>query len=291
MARLISDKYEQWEKLCESRFETLKENEEKLNAFFIGLYGMQAELTPEVDDSEITISRADLTRDIKSLLSYAVGCLFGRYSLDRDGLCYAGGKWDPSAYKTIIPFRDNFIPINDIDGGLTKAVVSFIEKVYGSETLEQNLLFITSAIAGEGLPRSLLHSYLQKDFFNDHVKKYKGRPIYWQVTSGKKGAFRGLIYLHRYDPELPEIILNNYSVSRYEQLKNELKLLNERFSDSSITEKAQLRREINKYQSMLDEMNEFIQRLEKLAEQKISIDLDDGVKVNYSKLKDILQPL
>ncbi|MBR6969023.1 MAG: hypothetical protein IKH78_10915 [Ruminococcus sp.] len=289
MSSLISDKYTEWEKICENRFQRLKNNEEELNRFFISLYGMEEELSPEVEESKITIRRADLSRDIKSLISYAIGCIFGRYSLDCDGLCYAGGKWDESLYRTIIPCRDNVMPINDIDNGLTRAVIDFIETVYGSETLEENLSFIASAIGGTGEPRDILHGYLQKSFYIDHAKMYKNRPVYWQIFSGKKGAFRGLMYMHRFTPELPLIIKENYAFPRYEQLKKEAAMLNDMLTASTGTAKSRIRREINRVQSLISEMEDFLQRLEKTAAQNIQLDLDDGVKINYSKLKDILQ--
>lgn len=289
MSGLISDKYREWEKLCENRFQRLKNNEEKLNRFFISLYGMEEELSPQVEDSKITIRRADLSRDIKSLINYAIGCIFGRYSLDRDGLCYAGGKWDESMYRTIIPCRDNIMPINDIDNGLTTAVTDFIETVYGSETLKENLSFIASAIGGIGQPRDILHGYLQKNFYADHAKMYKNRPIYWQISSGKKGAFRGLMYMHRFTPELPLIIKKYYAYPRYEQLKEEAITLNDMLVAAAGTEKNRIRRDQNRLLSLIDEMENFLLRLEKTAAQNIQLDLDDGVKINYSKLKDILQ--
>lgn len=289
MSELIADKYSEWEKLCEERFRRLKENEEKLNSFYIDLYDIADEITPEVEDSDVTVRRADLKRDIKSLLSYAIGCIFGRYSLDREGLCYAGGEWDDSAYKTIIPCKDNIMPIGRPDSGLTAAVTDFVEKVYGSDTLEENLRFIADAVEGNGDSRTAIHNYLKRSFFNDHTKVYKKRPIYWQITSGRKGAFRALMYLHRFNSETLLVLKNSYALPRYSELKAQLTALSDSHSRASGAEKAALRRSISRIQALIIEMEGFIARLDQLIKENITIDLDDGVKMNYEKLKDILE--
>lgn len=189
MGTLISTKYAAWQRECDERFQRLKANEEELNRIFIGIYGLQDELTPEVEDKDVTVRRADLQREVKSLISYAVGCFFGRYSVDCEGLCYAGGEWDASKYKTIIPDPDNVIPICDDDyfeDDLTARVVDFVRKVYGEDTLEENLKFIASALAGKGdSPREVIRNYLLTGFYADHCKIYQKRPIYWLFSSGK----------------------------------------------------------------------------------------------------------
>ena len=195
MAKLISDKYTQWAKECEARFQKLKSNEEELNRIFIDIYGLQDELTPEVEDKDVTVRRADLQREIKSLLSYAVGCLFGRYSLDEKGLCYAGGEWDASKYKTIRPVKDNVLPICDddyLESDLTGKIVEFVKIVYGEDTLEENLKFIADALGTKGAtPREAIRNYLLNGFYADHCKIYQKRPIYWLFSSGKKNASQG----------------------------------------------------------------------------------------------------
>jgi len=288
MSKLISDKFKDWEKICDERFQKLKSNEEKLNRFFIDLYGIADEVSPEVDDSDVTVRRADLQREIKSLISYAVGCIFGRYSLDRDGLCYAGGDWDSSAYSTIIPCSDNIMPLNDIHSGLTAAVRDFIEKVYGSDTLEENLSFITAALGGCGEPLTFIHNYLRRSFFSDHSKVYKNRPVYWQISSGKKNAFTAFMYLHRYNSDLLSILKGRYALPHYEKLCKELDNLKKAHKLSSGTEKAAYRRNMIRTQALMLEMEDFIKRLGSLSAQNITIDLDDGVKINREKLKDIL---
>ena len=288
MSYLISDKYKEWEKLCEERFIKLKQNEEKLNSFFIDLYDISDELQPQTADSDITIRRADLQREIKSLISYAVGCIFGRYSLDREGLCFAGGKWDSSAYKTIIPCCDNIMPLNNMNSGMTAAVIDFIEKVYGSDTLEENLDFIAKALGGSYDSRKTIHDYLQKSFFADHSKIYRKRPIYWQFTSGRKGAFRALMYIHRYDESLLSVLEKKYALPYYDELKEGLHSLNEEYIGANKTEKPKLRRDMSRMQTLLLEMEGFLQKLHQMSENRINLDLDDGVKINYEKLKALL---
>ncbi len=171
MARLIAEKYKEWEAECEARFNQLKANEEELNRIFIEIYGLQDELTPDVEDRNVTVRKADLQREIKSLISYTVGCMFGRYSVDVEGLCYAGGKWDASKYKTIIPDSDNIIPICDDDyfhDDIVGKFVDFIRKVYGEETLELNLRYIADALGGKGTSREVIRNYFLNDFFADH---------------------------------------------------------------------------------------------------------------------------
>ena len=288
MSYLISDKYKEWGALCEKRFQKLKQNEEKLNRFFIDLYDIADELDPRIDDSDITVRRAELTREIKSLISYAVGCIFGRYSVDREGLCYAGGEWDSSANKTIIPCTDNIMSVNDMESGLTAAVIDFIEKVYGSDTLEENLDFIAAALGGVTDSRKVIHDYLQKSFFTDHSKIYKNRPIYWQFISGKKGAFRAIMYIHRYDDRLLSLLEKEYALPYFDKLKNELAELNKEYNEAPTSDKAKLRRSISRVQTLILEMEGFIGKLHLMAEKHIQLDLDDGVKANYEKLKDIL---
>ena len=174
MSKLISDKYTQWAQECEARFQKLKSNEEELNRIFINIYGLQDELTPEVEDKDVTVRRADLQREIKSLLSYAVGCLFGRYSLDEKGLCYAGGEWDASKYKTILPVKDNVLPICDddyLESDLTGKIVEFVKIVYGEDTLEENLKFIADALGTKGAtPREAIRNYLLNGFIARFIR-------------------------------------------------------------------------------------------------------------------------
>lgn len=288
MSYLISDKFKEWEALCDERFLRLKENEEKINRYFIDLYGISDEIDPYIDDRDVTLRRADLQREIKSLISYSVGCIFGRYSLDREGICYAGGKWDSTAYSTIIPCCDNIMPINNIENGLTATVIEFVSKVYGIDTLDENLAFIASALGSKSDPRQTIHNYLQNSFFSDHAKIYKNRPIYWQFTSGKKNAFRAIMYIHRYNDELLSVLEKKYVLPYYNELKNKLVSLNSEYTAVKGSEKNRLRRDISRIHTLMLEMEGFIHKLHQMAEKSIKIDLDDGVKINYEKFKDIL---
>ena len=200
----LQDAYCAWENECEERFNQLKTNEEELNRIFIDIYGLQDELTPEVEDKDVTVRKADLQRDVRSLISYAVGCMFGRYSLEVEGLAYAGGNWDDSQYTTYPADKDNIIPICDdeyFDDDMVGRFVKFIETVYGSDTLEENLKFIADALGGKGQPREVIRNYFLNDFYADHCKIYQKRPIYWLFDSGKKNGFKALIYMHRYQPD------------------------------------------------------------------------------------------
>ena len=218
----ISDRFSAWQAECEARFQQLKANEEELNRIFIDIYGLQDELTPEVADKDVTVHRIFNTKDdvpesmkgsnyvrtlqdeIISLISYAVGCMFGRYSLDVEGLVYAGGEWDGSKYITFPADKDNIIPICDdeyFEDDMVGRFVRFIEVVYGSDTLEENLKFIADALGGKGTPQDVIRSYFLNDFYADHCKTYQKRPIYWLFDSGKKNGFKALIYLHRYQPD------------------------------------------------------------------------------------------
>lgn len=223
MSKLISDKYEQWKAECEQRFLKLKENEEELNRIFIDIYGLNDELTPDVADRDITVHRVYDSKDdvpesmkgsnyvrtlhdeIVSLVSYAVGCMFGRYSLDVDGLAYAGGEWDGSKYKTFIPDADNCIPITDeeyFEDDIVGLFCAWLKKVYGEDTLEENLDFIANALGNKGkTSREVIRNYFLTDFIKDHIKTYQKRPIYWLFDSGKQNGFKTLVYMHRWNAD------------------------------------------------------------------------------------------
>ena len=291
MGRLISDKYAAWEQECEARFQKLKANEEELNRIFIEIYGLQDELTPEVEDKDVTVRRADLTREIKSLISYAIGCIFGRYSVDTKGLCYAGGDWDDSKYKTIIPDKDNVLPICDDDyfeDDLTARVIDFVAKVYGEDTLEENLRFIADALGGKGPPREVLRNYLLNGFFADHCKVYQKRPIYWLFDSGKKNGFKCLIYMHRYQPDTIARIRTDYVHEQQSRYRTAIADLEQRMNGASTGERVKLNKKLTKLQDQATELRVYEEKIHHLADQMIAIDLDDGVKVNYAKFQDVL---
>ena len=294
MARLIADKFKEWEAECEARFNQLKANEEELNRIFIEIYGLQDELTPEVEDRDVTVRKAELQREIKSLISYAIGCIFGRYSLDVEGLCYAGGEWDASKYQTIIPDADNILPICDdeyFDDDLLGKIVKFVEVVYGKETLEENLRFIANALGGKGTPREVIRNYLLNGFYADHLKTYQKRPIYWQFSSGKKNGFKALIYMHRYQPDLLARMRTDYVHEQQERYRTQLTMLEDAARAASPSDRVKINKQIAKIKDQALEIGQFEEKIHHLADQMIAIDLDDGVKVNYSKFQDVLEKI
>ena len=294
MSRLIADKYKEWEAECDARFNQLKANEEELNRSFIEIYGLQDELTPEVEDRDVTVRKAELQREIKSLISYAIGCIFGRYSLDVEGLCYAGGEWDASKYTTIVPDVDNILPICDdeyFDDDLLGRFVKWVEVVYGKETLEQNLKFIAGALGGKGTPRQVIRSYLLTGFYADHLKTYQKRPIYWLFSSGKKNGFKALIYMHRYQPDLLARMRTDYVHEQQERYRTQLSLLEDSARNATPSERVKLNKQIAKLKDQILEIGQYEEKIHHLADQMIGIDLDDGVKVNYAKFQDVLEKI
>ena len=289
MGRLISDKFAAWQEECEQRFQQLKANEEELNRIFIDIYGLQDELTPEVEDKDVTVRRADLTREIKSLLSYAVGCLFGRYSLDMDGLMYAGGEWDDSKYVTLKPVTDNVLPLCDEEyfgeNDLVNRIVEFVRVVYGADTLEENLAFIAKALGSKGnTSREIIRNYFLKDFFADHCKIYQKRPIYWMFDSGKKNGFKALVYLHRWDADTTGRVYNNYLSPLMRTYAQQIVQENNVISssnDARTVSTAQKR--LDKLKLQQEECEKYEKNIAHLAALRITLDLDDGVKVNYVK--------
>lgn len=294
MVRLIADKFKEWEAECEARFNQLKANEEELNRIFIEIYGLQDELTPEVEDKDVTVRKADLQREIKSLISFAIGCIFGRYSLDVEGLAFAGGEWDSSKYKTIIPDSDNILPICDDDyfeDDLANKIFKWIETVYGKETLEENLRFIADALGGKGTAREVIRNYLLNGFYADHLKTYQKRPIYWLFSSGKKNGFKALIYMHRYQPDLLARMRTDYVHEQQERYRTQIQMLEDSTQTAAPSERVKLNKQITKLKDQALEIQKYEEKIHHLADQMISIDLDDGVKVNYAKFQDVLEKI
>ena len=291
MGRLIADKYKEWEAECNNRFNQLKANEEELNRIFIEIYGLQDELTPEVEDKDVTVRKADLQREIKSLISYAVGCMFGRYSLEVDGLAYAGGEWDSSKYVKFQPDKDGILPITDdeyFEDDIVTLFVNFIETVYGHDTLEENLKFIADALGKKGSPREAIRSYFLNDFFADHCKIYQKRPIYWLFDSGKKNGFKCLIYLHRYQPDTIARIRTDYVHEQQSRYRTAIADLEQRINNASSSERVKLSKQQATLQAQAEEIRVYEEKIHHLADQMIRIDLDDGVKHNYEIFKDVL---
>ncbi len=287
----VQASYEAWEHEASDRFYQLKANEEELNRIFIDIYGLQDELTPEVEEKDVTVRKADLGRDIRCLISYAVGCMFGRYSLDVEGLAYAGGEWDASKYSTFPADKDNIIPICDdeyFEDDIVGRFVEFIRVAYGADTLEENLRFIADALGGKGSSREVIRKYFRDDFYADHLKIYQKRPIYWQFDSGKKGGFRALVYMHRYAPDTIARIRTDYVHHQQDRYRTALEGIEQRMANAGTGERVKLSKVQKKLQEQDKELHEYEEKIHHLADRFISIDLDDGVKKNYALFADVL---
>ena len=291
----ISEAFNQWQAECDDRFNQLKTNEEELNRIFIDIYGLQDELTPEVEDKDVTVRKADLQRDIKSLLSYAVGCMFGRYSLDVEGLAYAGGEWDSSKYQSYIPDADNVIPITDeeyLDDDIVSRLCAWLKAVYGADTLEENLDYIAKALGNKGsTSREIIRNYFLNDFFKDHCQTYSvtgsgKRPIYWLFDSGKQNGFKALVYLHRYTPDTIGNLRIDYLHKMQRVYESEINRMQDMMDHSeNAREVAAASKRKDKLAKQLKECREYDEKISHLALSRIELDLDDGVKVNYRKLQ------
>lgn len=287
----IAEAFTQWQTECDDRFNQLKANEEELNRIFIDIYGLQDELTPGVEDKDVTVRTADLGRDIRSFISYAVGCMFGRYSLDVDGLVYAGGEWDNSKYASFAADKDNIIPICDdeyFEDDIVGLFVEFVKTVYGAEKLDENLKFIADALGGKGQPKDVIRNYFLNDFYKDHCKIYQKRPIYWLFDSGKKNGFKALIYMHRYQPDTIARIRTDYVHEQQARYRTAIADLEQRIANASTGERVKLNKKLTVLQAQDAEIRTYEEKIHHLADQMISIDLDDGVKKNYAIFQDVL---
>lgn len=321
MARLISDKYEAHKAEVNARWDQLKANEEELNRIFAEIYDMVGEVPIEVEDKYVSVTRifdsedeipesfkgnkyVQTKRDVViSLISYAVGCMFGRFSLDVEGLVLADAgqtvedylaKMPDPANVTFLPDADNVLPITDdeyFDDDIVGRFVEFVRVVYGDETLEENLRFVADALGGKGTPRQVIRSYFLKEFFADHCKTYKKRPIYWQFDSGKKNGFKALIYMHRYRPDLLARVRTDYVHEQQERYRTQIANAEQQREEASGSDRARLDKRIKKLNDQLSEISAFEEKLHHLADQMIEIDLDDGVKVNYAKFQDVLSKI
>lgn len=287
----IAEAFTQWQTECDGRFNQLQANEEELNRIFIDIYGLQDELTPEVEDKDVTVRKADLGRDIRSFISYAVGCMFGRYSLDEDGLVYAGGEWDASKYVSFAADKDNIIPICDdeyFEDDIVGLFVEFVKTVYGADVLDENLKFIADALGGKGQPKEVIRNYFLNDFYKEHCKIYQKRPIYWLFDSGKKNGFKALIYMHRYQPDTIARIRTDYVHEQQARYRTAIADLEQRIANASAGERVKLNKKLTTLQAQDTEIRTYEEKIHHLADQMISIDLDDGVKKNYAIFQDVL---
>ena len=329
----VSIAFEMWSKECNERFNQLTANEEELNRIFIDIYGLQDELTPEVEDKDVTVCKADLQRDIKSLISYAAGCMFGRYSLEREGIIYAGGEFDDVYWKykgqaaldkngeaieggyagisladyhypkfhdtddwktatelSFEPDADNCIPITDeeyFEDDIVGLFCAWLKKVYGEDTVEENLDFIANALGNKGkTSREVIRNYFLTDFIKDHIKTYQKRPIYWLFDSGKQNGFKALVYMHRWNADTIGNVRVEYlhRIQRvYEKEITRMQEIIDNSHDNKEISNATKRKE--KLQKQIKETKDYDAKIAHLALSRIDIDLDDGVKVNYEKVQ------
>lgn len=284
--------YANWMFECEDRFNKLKYNEEELNRIFITVYGLQEELTPEVADEDITVRKADLQRDIKSFISYLVGIVMGRYSLDVTGLAYAGGDWDISKYKTYQPDDDGIVPIYvgvGMEDGLTGRITDLIKLIFGEESFRENMDFIAEGLGKASNESSVetLNRYLNDGFYADHLKVYQKRPIYWMFSSGKNKGFKCLVYMHRYNKDTLARINAKYYLPESTRQKIELEDLDNQIKTAEGKDRIRLEKSRTKLFDKYNETIEYGQVLDHMSNKYIDIDLDDGVKVNYEKFQGV----
>lgn len=287
--------YNSWSNEALTRFNQLKSNEEELNRIFINLYGLQDELTPEEDDKEVSVRKADQVRDIKAFLSYFIGCVFGRYSLDQDGLVYAGGDWDDSKYTTFKPNKENFILLTDRqyfddDRDIIVRLKEFLTKTFDPETLTENMDFIAQTLEPKKFERGasaedIIRTYFLNDFYKDHAKIYQKRPIYWEFNSGRNKAFKALMYLHRYNTE--QLPMVRHYLHELQPAMNDLIEVDQNLLDQETTAnaKSKYRKTIATLNKQMNEIMKYDQILDHLSQSPVNLDLDDGVLVNHEKLQ------
>lgn len=320
MATLIKDKYEAHKAEVNERFEQLRANEEELNRIFARIYNMEGEVPIEVEDKYVSVARIFDTAEeipesykgnryvrtrrdeIVSLISYAVGCMFGRYSLDMDGLVLADqgdtvanylAKMPDPEHVTFMPDEDNILPITDDEyfgDDIVARLIDFVRAAYGEETLEENLRFMADALdpTANRDARATIRAYFLKDFYADHCKTYKKRPIYWLFDSGKKNGFKCLVYMHRYQPDILARIRTDYVLPHQERYRTRLGYLDDQMQVAAARQKAQLTKERKRIEAQATELAGYEEKIHHLADQMIKIDLDDGVNVNYAKFADVL---
>lgn len=287
----IKKVFDIWQTEAEDRFNKLKTNEEELNRIFIDIYKLGDELTPDVEDKDVTVRRADFQREVRSFLSYAVGCMFGRYSLDTAGLIYAGGDWEPTKYQTFKPNKHEIIPISDaeyFETDIISRLIEFLTAAFGQETLEENLRQIAEAVGRRSTPREAIRSYFINDFYSEHVKTYQKRPIYWLFDSGKKNGFKCLIYMHRYRPDTVARIRTDYVHEQQARYWTAIEDLEKRIDGASTTERVKLTKQLAALKGQAEEIRAYEEKIHHLADCMTKIDLDDGVKHNYELFKDVL---
>ena len=287
----IQEAYEEWKCAANERIVSLRNYETRINEIFIEKYGLSRELSPDVDPEDLTLCIPEKSREVRSLISYAVGCMFGRYSLNTSGVVFTGGDWDLAKYSVFQPDRDGIIPICDdeyFEDDIVGRFVKFVEVAFGNETLEENLRFIADALGGKGSSREIIRRYFINDFYADHLKVYQKRPIYWLFDSGKKNGFKCLIYMHRYQPDTIARIRTDYVHEQQSRYRTAIADLEQRINGASTSERVKLSKQLATLQAQAEEIRVYEEKIHHLADQMIKIDLDDGVKHNYEIFKDVL---
>jgi SAM-dependent methyltransferase len=283
-----------WSDHAETQFKRLKANEEELNRIFIGIYGLKAEIAPKVKDKNITVRKSDRERDLKSFISYAVGCMVGRYSLDEEGLIFAGGQFDPQRYKTFPANNDGIIPITNealFQNDIVTRFVEFVKITFGEADLRTNLEYIADILGRKSKESSeeSIRRYFLKKFYKDHLHTYKNRPIYWLFTSGKKQGFNALVYLHRYNDSTLARLQTTYLYPLQNKFEAECLELNSRILlHKTASEKQKTSKKLAELREQADELKQYEEIIRSVKAEQIRIDLDDGVMINYVKLKALL---
>ncbi|MCK2127414.1 BREX-1 system adenine-specific DNA-methyltransferase PglX [Thauera aromatica] len=294
----LEDSWASWNRICDSRVEATKNLEQESNRFLIQAYDLQDErLSPEVPEDQITLTRADREKDSQRLISYAIGCVMGRYSLDEPGLIYAHAGnvgFDPTRYKTFPADADGIVPITDelwFEDDAAHRVREFLRAVWGADTLDENMAWLAESLGTKGseTPDETIRRYLADKFFKDHLQTYKKRPIYWLFSSGKQGAFQALVYLHRYFDGTLARLRAEYVVPLTGKMQARIEMLEKDATAApSTAARNKLNKQIEKLRKKHVELLAYDEKLRHYADMRISLDLDDGVKVNYGRFGDLL---
>jgi type II restriction/modification system DNA methylase subunit YeeA len=294
---VLAHTWDQWEIRCAERVAQLRLIEEENNRIFISAYGLQDELTPEVPKDQITLARADREKDCQRLISYAIGCMMGRYSLDEPGLIYAHAGnvgFEPGRYVTFPADADGIVPITDelwFADDAPSRIREFLRAVWGPDTLEENMAWLAESLGTKAseTPDETIRRYIADKFFKDHLQTYKKRPIYWLFSSGKQGAFQALVYLHRYSEGTLARLRAEYVVPLTGKIQSRIEMLQkDAAAASSTAARNKLAKEVEKLKNKHVELLTYDEQLRHYADMRITLDLDDGVKVNYGKFGDLL---
>lgn len=283
-----------WEKECQERFECVRKNECSINSIFINEYGLTGDISADVPDCEITVNLADKQRDVRSFLSYLVGITVGRYSLDFSNLAYAGGDWDSSKYKTYQPDSNGIEVINSSffgDISLENKCIALVKNLFGQENLEENITFIGNCLNKKLSPRDAIDDYFLNGFYSNHLKIYQKRPIYWLFDSGPKNSFKAIVYAHRYCQDTLATLRTDYILPLLDRYSSRIDFLAKELPNFAGAESVKATKELESLKAKFQELSEYEPKVHHLADRRVSLNLDDGVKSNYQELSDVLAPI